>query len=121
MTDSQEVCGFGENGKGDLNDNWKLICYNNEDDIVRGSTNFFLQHVATQQYLYVNVKKSMFNEYNCRGCPIMGHREVSCTATKDKQSLWKVSGGIIFNPIESQEHVHVEVVEDSDKDVNEDL
>jgi hypothetical protein len=52
--------------------------------------------VATQQFLYVNIKKSLFNEYNCRGCPIMGHREVSCTANKDKQSLWKVGGGIMF-------------------------
>ncbi len=26
----------------------------------------------------------------------MGHREVSCTANKDKQSLWKVGGGIMF-------------------------
>lgn len=110
ITDSQEVCAFGENGQGDANDNFKIICYNNkkEDNFVTGHTNFFLQHVATKQYLYINIKKSLFNEYNCRGCPILNHREVSCTATKDKQSLWKVIGGIIYNNNNVEED-HVEV------------
>jgi hypothetical protein len=110
------VCGFGENGNGDENDNWKVICYNNSDDTVRGNTQFFLYHLGTQRYLYVNVKKSLYNEYNCRGCPIMGQREVSGTPSKDKQALWKVSGGILYSPPLAEENAEVGKVE-NDKDL----
>ena len=96
ITDSQEVCAFGDNGEGNFDDNFKLICYNSNDVYLRGKTQFFLQHVNTGAFLYINIKKSLFNEYNCRGCPIMNHREVSCTNSKDKQSLWQVVGGIIY-------------------------
>ena len=102
ITDSQEVTAFGQNGSGDLNDNWQLICYNSDKEYLYGKTNFFLKHTATDMYLYVNLKKSLFNEYNCRGCPIMGHREVSCTGYKDKQSLWKITGGMLFNGDENK-------------------
>lgn len=109
ITDSQEVCGFGQNGEGDENDSWEIQCYNQKENHVRGKTNFFLQHLGTKQYLYVNIKKSLFNEYNCRGCPIIGHREVSCTSVKDKQNLWKIVGGIIYNSTNDEEKDHVEV------------
>ncbi len=101
-TESQECCGFGENGFGDLNDNWELQCYNSKESVLKGETQFFLQHVATRKYLYVNIRKSLYNDNNCRGCPIRGHREVSCTDSKDKQALWKVKGGIIFNELEEE-------------------
>ena len=39
----------------------------------------------------------MYDDRNCRGCPIRGQREVSLTKKKDKQCLWKVIGGIIFS------------------------
>jgi dolichyl-phosphate-mannose--protein O-mannosyl transferase len=100
ITESQEVCGFGDNGNGDMNDNFQIICYNSNDLYLKAKTNFILQHVPTKQYLYINIKKSMFNEYNCRGCPILNHREVSCTSAKDKQCLWRIVGGIIFNNAE---------------------
>ena len=45
----------------------------------------------------------MFNDYNCRGCPINGQREVSLTEKKDKQCLWRVLGGIIFNKVEDDD------------------
>ena len=44
----------------------------------------------------------MFNDFNCRGCPIRGQREVSLTDEKDKQCLWKVVGGIIFESDDNQ-------------------
>jgi hypothetical protein len=47
--------------------------------------------------VYVNIRKSLFNEYNCRGCPILGQREVSLTDSNDMQCTWKVAGGIIFS------------------------
>lgn len=108
ITDSQEVCAFGENGTGDENDNWKIMCYNWKENVLTGKTNFFLQHVDTNQFLYIDIKKSLYNEHNCRGCPILNHREISCTSTKDKQSLWKVGGGIIYTN-SNQENDHVEV------------
>lgn len=97
ITDSQEACGFGEDGLGDVNDNFKIICYGNKEPKIYGHTQFFLQHVPTNYYLYINVKTSLFDERNCRNCPIMYQREVSLTGTKDKQSLWKVTGGLLFD------------------------
>lgn len=108
ITDSQEVCGFGGDGEGDVNDNWRIVCYNYQGPALKGSTSFFLYHVGTQQYLYINIKKSLFNEHNCRNCPILNHREVSCTTNKDKQSLWKVIGGILYaNNNEENDKVEV--------------
>ena len=98
LSNSQEACGFGENGDGDVNDNFRIICYKQTNNtIIKGNTYFFLQHVPTEKYLYINYQKSMFDDYNCRGCPINGQREVSLTDKKDKQCLWRVLGGIIFN------------------------
>lgn len=97
ITDSQEACGFGDNGHGDDNDNFKLICYGTKDTTVYGKTQFFLQHVPTGAYLYINIKTSLYDERNCRNCPIMYQREVSLTHNKDKQCLWKVAGGLFFN------------------------
>jgi len=96
ITNSQEACGFGEEGDGDINDNFKIICYGTKEPKVLGSTQFFLQHVPTEAYLYINIKNSLFDERNCRNCPIMYQREVSLVKSKDKQSLWKVVGGLIF-------------------------
>ena len=93
----QEVCAFGEDGEGDANDNFKIVCYKNKDNIVRGNTEFFLVHVATEKYLAINIRNSMFHDGNCRGCPMNGQREVITTSQKDKQCLWKVEGGIIFS------------------------
>ena len=64
---------------------------------------FFLQHVPTKKFLFIDYKKSLFNDRNCRGCPIIGQREVSLTDKKDKQCLWKVTGGIIFSLSEDEE------------------
>ena len=85
VTDSQEACAFGEDGQGDVNDNFRISCYQKKDnDIITGKTEFFLQHVPTEQFLYINYRYSMYNDRNCRGCPIRGQREVSLTNRKDK-------------------------------------
>ena len=102
ITESQEACGFGDKGEGDINDNFRLICYNSEDTKLTGKTSFFLYHEGTQKYLYVNIKTSLFDEKNCRNCPIMYQREVSLTSTKDKQCLWKIVGGLIFKEREQE-------------------
>ena len=98
VTDSQEACAFGEGGYGDVNDNFRIVCYKQSgENKIFGKTQFFLQHVPTEKWLYINVNQSMYNDYNCRGCPIRGQREVSLSGNKDKQCLWQVKGGIIFN------------------------
>ena len=103
VTNSQEACAFGEDGNGDVNDNFRISCYKqNDNDTITGSTQFFLQHVPTESWLYINYKTSMYDDGNCRGCPIRGQREVSLTKKKDKQCLWKVIGGIIFSSEKEQ-------------------
>jgi dolichyl-phosphate-mannose--protein O-mannosyl transferase len=103
ITDSQEACGYGDNGNGDDNDNFKLICYGTEEKKLFGKTNFFLFHIRTEKYLYINIKTSLFDERNCRNCPILNQREVSLTEAKDKQGLWKISGGLIFKEKEDDD------------------
>jgi hypothetical protein len=99
-----------------VNDNFRIMCYNSKDDKLKGSTQFFLQHESTKQFLYINIKKSLFNEYNCRGCPIMNHREVSLTPTKDKQCMWKIIGGIIYqsNTEDEKDHIDYKINSSSD-------
>ena len=92
ITNSQEVSCAGTNGTGDDNDNWLLDCHNSKESIVKGSTQFMLKHVNTKHFLYVNLKTSLFDENNCKRCPIVGHREVSATTERDRQSLWKFEG-----------------------------
>ena len=115
VTNSQEACAFGEDGNGDVNDNFRISCYKqNDNDIITGKTEFFLQHVPTQNWLYINYKTSMYDDRNCRGCPIRGQREVSLTTKKDKQCLWKVIGGIIFSSEKEQSEPSHKSDDDSD-------
>ena len=85
------------------NENFLHSIKNEIEELVKGKTNFFLQHVPSAQYLYINYKTSLFKESNCRGCSINGQREVSLTETKDKQCLWHVAGGIIFSLPQDEE------------------
>lgn len=102
ITDSQEACGYGDNGNGDENDNFKLICYQvPEKTELTAMTQFFLEHTNTKKFLYINLRSSLFDERNCRNCPILYQREVSLTDNKDKQCLWKVTGGLLFKPKDS--------------------
>ena len=103
ITNTQEACAFGENGNGDVNDNFEITCYKWKEEEIKGETLFFLQHVPTKKFLFIDYKKSLFNDRNCRGCPIIGQREVSLTDKKDKQCLWKVTGGILFSLSEDEE------------------
>lgn len=117
VTGAQEACGFGENGNGDVNDNFEIICYKWNEKDIKGETQFFLQHVPTKKYLFMDYKKSLFNDYNCRGCPIRGQREVSLTGNKDKQCLWQVVGGILFSDPDKENKDEKK----EEKNINEDL
>lgn len=118
ITNSQEACAFGENGQGDVNDNFRVTCYKqNDDELISGKSEIFLQHVPTEKYLYINYRGSMYNDRNCRGCPIRGQREVSLTDKKDKQCLWQVIGGIIFSSEKEQNTTSSNDSGDSDSDL----
>ena len=42
VTNSQEACGFGDNGDGDVNDNFRISCYKqNDNETITGKTEFF--------------------------------------------------------------------------------
>ena len=44
VTNSQEACAFGDNGDGDVNDNFRISCYKqNDNETITGKTEFFLQ------------------------------------------------------------------------------
>ncbi len=74
-----------------MNDNWEVQCHNNET-FVHGNTKFYLFHLGTKNYLYINIRRSLYNDINCMNCPIRGQREVSATKQKDAQGLWKIVG-----------------------------
>ena len=72
-----------------------------EDLVISVKENKIRAITATNKTLN-NIRKSLFNEYNCRGCPIMGQREVSLSRQSDMQSVWKVVGGLIFSQTEEK-------------------
>ena len=59
LSNRQEVSGYGDNGDGDLNDDWLVECNNNyaygpvnqTGDVVSGKSLFYLKHMGTDQYL----------------------------------------------------------------------
>lgn len=91
FSDNQEVSLFGYEGNGDGDDDWIIDCENVAQDFVKGSTSFSLRHAETGKYLYTDNKNS-FNNNNCRGCPIIGQREVSAVGTKSSYCTWKIVG-----------------------------
>merc|ERR1712050_342653 len=89
LSHQQEITGFGNDGKGDAGDNWRVVCsrsasYWERDMKVR------LEHVDTGMYLGTP-KKTEFNQNTCgRDCPIMGHLESFGRSTADANSYMKV-------------------------------
>jgi len=89
----QEISGFGENGEGDHGDDWRVLCNGKtwqKDQAVR------FEHVGTSAYLSAS-KNFMFNEQNCRNCPILNHMEVAGTRRMDETSYFKASIGIFLS------------------------
>jgi len=85
------VSAFGENGEGDLGDNFKVICsskYWTRDTHVR------IQHVETKAYMTASSKQN-FNQRNCgNSCPIMDHLECAMKQGSDTSTIMKASLGI---------------------------
>jgi dolichyl-phosphate-mannose--protein O-mannosyl transferase len=97
LTGNQEVSGFGEGGKGDTGDNWRIACEAGETYWRRGVP-MQLVHVDTSKYLY-STEAAKFTAQNCgQGCPIMGQNEVSASGKKDSKARWVTGQGVFFPP-----------------------
>lgn len=83
----QEVSAFGEDGEGDVLDDWTVICngdYWQRDEEVR------FKHTST------NVLLSVTGEQY--GRPINGQREVHGMMYASQDNYWKVMEGIFMKP-----------------------
>ena len=97
LSGNQEVSAFGESGKGDTGDNWKIACEAGESFWRRGVPMEFV-HVDTSKYLYSS-ETTKFTVSNCgQGCPIMGQNEVSAGGKKDAKVRWVTGQGVYFPP-----------------------
>ena len=72
---------------------------------IKGSTKIYFINEASRKYLYVSWRDSLYTDENCKGCPFLGHREVSFTYHKDDQSVWEVVGVKYFLKIKSGCHI----------------
>lgn len=99
----QEVSAFGDDGDGDMGDNWIIQCNGKSTgDDIDGKTEFYLQHVLSKQYLFTD-RYSMYDRNNCRNCPIIGQGELSTIGTKTRNGLWKFVGGYFYSQNENSE------------------
>ncbi|PAA80675.1 hypothetical protein BOX15_Mlig010771g3 [Macrostomum lignano] len=96
ITNLQEVSAYGENGEGDLGDDWKLLCDSGDSadgGLWRRDGRVRLRHAVTEQYLHVAGQRF--------GRPIAGQAEVSAVASPRPGSHWTVAEGIFVKPNES--------------------
>lgn len=94
LTKGQEVSAFGDKGQGDESDNWILECEGNSKYWYHGIDVYF-KHEATGGYLYTHSSYA-FDDRNCRGCPIIGQREVSAIGGKKGTAKWYADQGLYF-------------------------
>lgn len=100
ISNRQEVSWYGNNGAGDKSDNWFIECKDKVNgDNIEGKTYFYLRHEVTSAYLYAE-KRSIFDNNNCRRCPIIGQLEISATKSKDNKALWRFVSGYFYSPID---------------------
>eukprot|EP00579_Thalassiosira_antarctica_P007337 CAMPEP_0201882296 /NCGR_PEP_ID=MMETSP0902-20130614/13593_1 /ASSEMBLY_ACC=CAM_ASM_000551 /TAXON_ID=420261 /ORGANISM="Thalassiosira antarctica, Strain CCMP982" /LENGTH=211 /DNA_ID=CAMNT_0048410753 /DNA_START=74 /DNA_END=706 /DNA_ORIENTATION=+ len=93
LSNQHEVTGFGQEGKGDAGDDWKVVC---EGGSYFGGANEYwnrdkpIQFVSVGSNRYLGSSSTVkFTEQNCgRGCPILNHLEVFARSTNDSYSHW---------------------------------
>ena len=93
-----EVSAFGDQGKGDDNDSWKVFCdgWKYDNEIIKGADIFHLIHVKKDAWLYAH-QNYHYNQRNCGyNCPIMNNLEISGDDDKSYFTKWKVYSGIIL-------------------------
>src|SRR5205085_1861846 len=101
----QEVSGYGaDDGSGnvsDTGDNWKVECTKSN------ASEYWLRNPSTGRVSFVHTdtgnrfytaRQSLFDQNNCRGCPIVGQLEVSADKSNihDANALWTAEDGIYF-------------------------
>ena len=112
VSDRQEVSWYGNNGVGDSSDNWFIEWKDKPNgENVEGKTYFYLKHEITNAYLYAE-KLSIFDNNNCRHCPIKGQLEISATNSKDNKALWRFVSGYFYSPTDKGTNDNAELKED---------
>jgi len=87
LSKQQEVSAFGENGDGDISDNWEVVVTNPEGIWKRGETVWF-KHVETKKWLQTHDLK--FKQ------PINGQQEVTCISQQNADTAWSTAEGVYF-------------------------
>ncbi|NP_001088005.1 stromal cell derived factor 2 L homeolog precursor [Xenopus laevis] len=100
LSGNQEVSAFGDDGEGDILDDWTVLCdgeFWQRDDDVR------LRHTSTNVFLSITGEQY--------GRPINGQREVHCMSYSNQNSYWKVMEGIFMKPSEQSrtQNAHTEL------------
>ena len=92
LSGQQEVSGYGDKGEGNHGDDWQVLCNGTtwqKHQTVR------IRHEVTGAFLAAS-KSFVFNEQNCRNCPILKHMEVAGTMKTDETSHFQVGKGIFL-------------------------
>ncbi|XP_033904365.3 stromal cell-derived factor 2-like [Acipenser ruthenus] len=87
LSSNQEVSAFGDEGEGDLLDDWTVLCAGEvweREEAVR------LRHTATDALLSVTGEQY--------GRPINGQREVHAMPQASQHNFWRVMEGIFMKP-----------------------
>lgn len=99
LTHRQEISGYGDdNGGGsDTGDNWVVECATAGAAFWMRDAPVAFLHVDTGKRLFT-LRKDIFDQSNCRGCPIVGQLEMSAHSVKasDPNALWVSEDGIYF-------------------------
>ena len=91
FSNNQEVSLYGNQGEGDIDDDWIIVCNDEQQDYLKGGTIFTLKNAETNTYLHAD-RKNVYNENNCRNCAVIGHKVVSSSSTRNPFCNWKVVG-----------------------------
>eukprot|EP00742_Colponemidia_sp_Colp-10_P002525 GILJ01002698.1.p1 GENE.GILJ01002698.1~~GILJ01002698.1.p1 ORF type:complete len:231 (+),score=31.12 GILJ01002698.1:68-760(+) len=105
LSKQTEVTCFGEDGRGDTGDTWRVECLSSSSDSWLRTATIRFKHQDTGHYLHSH-DGYRFNQNNCPNCPIMGQQEVTAFHTKNKDNLWQVDDGV-FLPLRDQDESKV--------------
>lgn len=89
----QEVSCFGDHGRGDTGDNWKVVCENSKATYWERGQPVRFQHADTSMLLFSSTSNA-FTQKNCPNCPILGQYEISAAKKADKNTRWSTGQGI---------------------------
>jgi hypothetical protein len=78
---------FGKDDASDTGDNWRLQC---PEEYWEKDSAFELLHVDTNQYLASDLR-FIFNNQNCRDCPIIGQLEAYAQNSPSAQTKFALA------------------------------